>query len=113
MLSYPTIKLLHVALVVCRGLLFAARGAGVLARQTWPMQKVARWASRAFDMALMTAGITLWALLSLNPVSQPTVRHQPRSKVAPGPARLRAWEFFGRDRAARSNGVRSRRKAQP
>lgn len=71
MLSYPTIKLLHITLVVCSGLLFAARGAGVLAGQTWPMRPAARWASVAIDTALLTAGITLWALLSLNPVSQP------------------------------------------
>lgn len=71
MLSYPTIKVLHVTLVVCSGLLFAARGAGVLAGQTWPMRPAARWAAVAIDTALMTAGTTLWALLSLHPVSQP------------------------------------------
>ena len=63
--------MLHVTLVVCSGLLFAARGAGVLAGQTWPMRPAARWAAVAIDTALMTAGITLWALLSLHPVSQP------------------------------------------
>ena len=46
----------------------------MLAGQTWPVQPVqpvSRRANAAIDTAPLSAGITLWALRSLHPVSQP------------------------------------------
>lgn len=64
----PQIKLAHVALVLTSGSLFAARGAGVLARRPWPMAPALRRASVVIDSLLLVAGATLWASLALNPL---------------------------------------------
>ena len=66
--TYALIKPLHVALVAASGLLFAARGAGVLAGSGWPMRPAWRHASVAIDTLLLGAGVTLWLLLSLHPL---------------------------------------------
>ena len=58
---------LHVGLVVASGALFAVRGLAVLAQARWPMQRPARVASMAIDTLLLTAGVSLWTILSLNP----------------------------------------------
>lgn len=68
---YPQIKWVHVILVLASGCLFALRGALVLAGQGWAMAKPWRLLSYGIDTLLSTAGITLWAVLSLNPVSSP------------------------------------------
>ena len=68
---YLPIKAAHVGLVVVSGGLFAVRGAWVLAGQGWAMAKPWRMLSYGIDTLLLTAGVTLWALLSLNPVSNP------------------------------------------
>lgn len=47
--------------------LFAARGAGVLAGQAWPMAGWARGLAPVIDSLLLLAGGTLWWLLQLNP----------------------------------------------
>jgi uncharacterized membrane protein SirB2 len=47
------------------------RGAAVLAGQRWAMQPPWRRLSYAIDTLLLGAGVTLWALLSLNPVHSP------------------------------------------
>ena len=65
---YVQIKLAHVTLVVLSGALFALRGAGVLAGQAWPLHKPWRLASVAIDTLLLAAGVTMWTLLSLQPV---------------------------------------------
>ncbi len=65
---YPQIKGAHVALVTASGVLFACRGAAVLARQRWPMTPPWRLASIVIDTLLLAAGVTLWALLSLQPL---------------------------------------------
>ncbi|MDM4767316.1 SirB2 family protein [Pelomonas sp. SE-A7] len=65
---YPTIKLVHLALVATSGSLFAARGLGVLTGAAWPMQELARRASVLIDSALLLAGATLWMQLQLNPL---------------------------------------------
>ena len=57
----------HVALVVASVSMFAARGFGVLAQQTWPMRAAWRRASVLIDVGLLGAGITLWALLRFHP----------------------------------------------
>ena len=68
---YPTLKLLHMVLVVLSGTLFVARGAGVLAGLAWPMHPAARRASVAIDTLLLSAGVTMWVLLSWHPVRDP------------------------------------------
>lgn len=62
---------MHIGLVLASGLLFAVRGALVLAGQSWAMAKPWRWLSYGMDTLLLAAGLTLWALLSLNPVTSP------------------------------------------
>ena len=47
------------------------RGALVLAGQSWAMAKPWRMLSYGIDTLLLAAGVTLWALLSLNPVASP------------------------------------------
>ena len=64
---YPLALSTHVALVIASVSLFAARGAGVLAHQAWPMRAGWRRASVLIDVGLLGAGITLWALLRFHP----------------------------------------------
>lgn len=68
---YLSIKLLHIALVVASGALFMARGGGVLAGQSWPMWPLVRRLSVGIDVALLSAGVTLWVLLSWHPLQHP------------------------------------------
>jgi uncharacterized membrane protein SirB2 len=68
---YPEIKQMHIALVTASGLLFAVRGAAVLIGQRWAMRSPWRWLSYGIDTLLLSAGVTLWAILSLNPVHNP------------------------------------------
>lgn len=68
---YPTLKLVHVGLVAGSGLLFAARGAAVLAGQAWPLHRPWRRLSVGIDTLLLAAGIGLWWLLALHPVRSP------------------------------------------
>jgi uncharacterized membrane protein SirB2 len=65
---YLQIKLAHVGLVLGSGVLFAVRGAALLAGQPWPMLRPLRWLSVAIDTLLLAAGVTLWSVLGLNPV---------------------------------------------
>jgi len=64
-------KTTHIGLVTASGLLFAMRGALVLAGRGWAMAKPWRMASYGIDTALLAAGVTLWAGLSLNPATSP------------------------------------------
>jgi uncharacterized membrane protein SirB2 len=66
----PPIRQAHLALVVLSGLLFALRGAGVLAGARWPLHKALRAGSVVIDTLLLLAGATLWALLQLNPLRE-------------------------------------------
>lgn len=68
---YPGLKLTHVALVLASGGLFALRGALVLAGRGWAMARPWRMISYGIDTLLLAAGATLWAGLSLNPMSSP------------------------------------------
>ena len=68
---YPQLKQVHIALVAASGLLFAARGVAVLAGQRWAMRKPWRWLSYGIDTWLLAAGVTLWTVLSGNPVHSP------------------------------------------
>jgi uncharacterized membrane protein SirB2 len=64
---YPALKLAHVSLVSCSGVLFTARGAAVLAGGSWPMRRRWRTLSYFIDTLLLAAGGTLWLMLRLNP----------------------------------------------
>lgn len=68
---YPYIKAAHIALVLASGVLFALRGALVLAGQGWAMAQPLRLLSYSIDTLLLSAGVALWAVLSLNPISHP------------------------------------------
>jgi uncharacterized membrane protein SirB2 len=68
---YPEIRQIHIGLVAVSGLLFAVRGMAVLTGQGWAMRRPWRWLSYGIDTLLLSAGITLWAILSLNPVQSP------------------------------------------
>ncbi len=68
---YSHLKTAHISLVVLSGLLFAWRGALVLAGRDWAMARPWRLLSYGIDTLLLAAGVTLWTLLSLNPVASP------------------------------------------
>lgn len=68
---YLTAKHAHIALVALSGTLFAARGLCVLSGAAWPMAGWARRLSVVIDSLLLTAGVTLWVWLGLNPLLQP------------------------------------------
>lgn len=50
--------------------LFAIRGTGLLLAMRWPMQIVWRVTSVLIDIVLLSAGITLWWLVSHNPMHE-------------------------------------------
>lgn len=60
---YPQIKHVHIMAVVASGLLFAIRGAAVLAGQRWPHALLARITSWTIDTTLLTAALMLFTLL--------------------------------------------------
>lgn len=68
---YSLLKLAHIGLVLVSGGLFALRGALLLAGQSWAMARPWRLLTYGIDTLLLTAGVTLWVLLSLNPVASP------------------------------------------
>ena len=65
---YVALRHAHTTAVGLSLALFAARGAGVLAGQAWPMRALARRASVAIDTVLLGAGVALWIALGLNPL---------------------------------------------
>lgn len=65
---YLPVKQAHIGLVTLSGTIFVLRGGAVLAGQSWPMARALRVASMLIDTALLTAGATLWAILSLDPL---------------------------------------------
>ncbi|AWV06380.1 SirB2 family protein [Marilutibacter maris] len=60
---YPQIRSIHIALALCSGLLFALRGACVIAGMRWPRHPLVRWSSYLIDTALLTAALMLLAIL--------------------------------------------------
>ena len=68
---YLPVKQGHIGLVTASGVLFALRGAAVQAGQPWAMRRPWRLLSYAIDSALLGAALLLWAMLQINPVSQP------------------------------------------
>lgn len=65
---YPLIRHAHITLAGTSVALFSARVAGVLAGAAWPMTRTLRIASVVIDTLLISAGATLWWLLSLQPL---------------------------------------------
>jgi uncharacterized membrane protein SirB2 len=68
---YLQIKSVHVAMVITSGLLFALRGAAVLAGMRWAMAAPLRYLSYAIDTTLLTAALMLLTALKLNPFVVP------------------------------------------
>ena len=60
---YPQIKAVHIAMVLASGLLFALRGAGVLAGMRWPMRLPVKLLSYTIDTTLLTAALMLFTML--------------------------------------------------
>ena len=68
---YLQIKSVHVAMVIASGLLFALRGAAVLAGARWAMAAPLRYLSYTIDTTLLTAALMLLTALKLNPFVVP------------------------------------------
>jgi len=66
---YPAIKSIHVGFALASGLLFTARGVGVLLGLALPMRAPVRHVSYAIDTVLLAAAIGLLVLLRLNPLT--------------------------------------------
>jgi uncharacterized membrane protein SirB2 len=64
---YPQIKWVHVAAVICSGLLFALRGGAQLAGARWTMAAPLRFLSYAIDTTLLTAALMLATILRQYP----------------------------------------------
>lgn len=64
---YLPLRQVHITAVMSSLTLFTLRGAAVLAGQGWAMRRRWRLASVAIDTVLLTAGVSLWTLLALNP----------------------------------------------
>jgi uncharacterized membrane protein SirB2 len=60
---YPQIRAVHVTAVMTSGALFAFRGLGILAGQSWPQTAPVRWSSYSIDSVLLTAALMLVAML--------------------------------------------------
>ena len=64
---YPQIKCVHITAVTCSGVLFALRGAALLAGARWVMAAPLRYLSYVIDTALLAAAIALTLLLNQYP----------------------------------------------
>jgi uncharacterized membrane protein SirB2 len=64
---YPQIKWVHVAAVICSGLLFALRGSAQLLGARWTMAWPLRYLSYTIDTTLLTAALMLATLLRQYP----------------------------------------------
>ena len=60
---YLQIKQFHVFVAVLSGVLFAVRGAFLLAGARWPQALPVKWLSYAVDTALLTAALMLLTIL--------------------------------------------------
>ena len=64
---YPQINWVHVAAVICSGLLFALRGTAQLAGARWTMAAPLRYLSYLIDTTLLTAALMLATILHQYP----------------------------------------------
>ena len=60
---YPQIKMLHIALVLLSGALFALRGGAALFGMRWPRHAVVRYTSYTIDTVLLTGAMMLLTIL--------------------------------------------------
>ena len=60
---YPQIKMLHIALVLLSGALFALRGGAALFGMRWPRHAVVRYTSYTIDTFLLTSAAMLATIL--------------------------------------------------
>lgn len=67
---YGPVRHAHLAAVTLSVLLFATRGAAVLAGQAWPMRPSVRRSSVLIDTVLLACGVALWLMLGLNPARE-------------------------------------------
>ena len=68
---YPSVKALHVGLVVTSGTLFLGRGIGVIFGSALPTSRPMRRLQQVIDTVLLLAALLLLAILGLNPVTTP------------------------------------------
>jgi uncharacterized membrane protein SirB2 len=64
---YPLLRHAHLTLAAASVVLFAVRGAAVLAGRGWPARPALRVTSVAIDTLLLSAGAALWWMLGLHP----------------------------------------------
>ena len=60
---YPEIKLIHVTTVIASGTLFLVRGIAVNLGGNWSMTRPVRYLSYTIDIVLLSAGLSLLAIL--------------------------------------------------
>lgn len=68
---YPSVKALHIGLVVTSGALFLGRGIGVLLGSGLPTSRPMRRLQQVIDSVLLLAAILLVVILEINPVTTP------------------------------------------
>jgi uncharacterized membrane protein SirB2 len=68
---YLQIRLVHVLLVGCSGVLFATRGLLAIAGVSWANHPALRWLSYTIDTGLLAAALLLMAILHQYPFVQP------------------------------------------
>lgn len=69
-LLYVTARDVHLTAVSLSLLFFLVRAAGVWRGAAWPMSTWARRSSMLIDSVLLLAGLTLWAVLRLDPLGR-------------------------------------------
>ena len=67
---YPFWLQVHFFSVLASVSLFATRGVAVLLGMRWPMLPACRVTSVMIDVVLLSAGVTLWWLVSHNPINE-------------------------------------------
>jgi uncharacterized membrane protein SirB2 len=60
---YTEVRAVHIGAVITSGVLFAARGIGVLTGRSWPQATPVRLSSYTIDTVLLTAALMLVAML--------------------------------------------------
>lgn len=64
---YAEIRLVHITAAIASGLLFFARGLGMVHKATWVMTAPVRYASYAIDSVLLTAALMLMTIVRQYP----------------------------------------------
>lgn len=73
-IHYRTLRYLHLGLAATSGVLFAVRGAAMLARQRWPLHPVPQRLGLIVDTGLLVTATRLLWELRLNPLVTPWVQ---------------------------------------